>query len=174
MTRRMWTFAVLAWVGVVIVGSALTWLAIDRAGQQVTSSAVFSEVAPTPTPTPRPAHHPSRKPTPKHPARVTKSPTTPPASPPPTTPAAPVVRSQIGTWSGTAGSVTASCQARMIRLVGASPNTGWQVQRGDTAGSSIEVNFTRSTSQVQIQATCSNGAPAFQVDSSGSGSGPDS
>lgn len=172
MNRRTWAYAVLAWMGVVIVGSALTWLAIDRAGQQVTSSTVFSDVTPSPTPTatPHPSHHPSKKARPKHSATPER--TQVPVTPTPVTPVAPAPKPQLGTWSGAGGSVTVSCQGQTVRLVGASPNTGWQVERGDSVGDSVEVKFSKNATQIQVHATCSRGVPAFQAETSG-GTGTD-
>lgn len=168
MIIRMWVLGGLAWVVVVIIGSAFTWVAINHAGQQVTGSSAFSNVTPPP---PRPSHRESPSSTPA-PTRTSVARHTPVPSPnalptnqtPPTS-AAP--KPEFGTWSGTAGSVTASCVGRTARLVGAWPNDGWHVGNADPSGTSIEITFSKTATQVQVQATCVTDAPVFQVDTSG-------
>jgi hypothetical protein len=177
----MWVLAATAWVGVVIVGSALTWLAINRAGQQVTSSsadaaatqpAVVGTIGVPPIASATPSHRPSAgssaptSPTrtgtsvPTHAPTKTSGGSTPRSGSP--------ARTEIRTWSGVAGSVTVSCTGRTVRFKGASPNDGWHVERGDTSGDSIEVKFERSETEVQVRATCASGVPRFQVQTSGS------
>lgn len=172
MTRRLWVLAVTAWIGVVIAGSALTWLAIDSAGQQVTSSSSFTATTPTPSPTQRPDETPTTAPAkPKRTPTRSSSPVPPQTrytwTPRPTPP--PPLRSETRTWTGTAGSLTVSCTGGTVRFLAASPNNGWQVERGDLSGDSIEVKFSRTGTQLQVQASCVQGVPAFQVDSSGGG-----
>lgn len=161
---------VFAWVGVVIMGSVLTWLAIDHAGQQVTGSSDFS----APTPTSMQSTHeeaPSKRPTSTHtPAvRKTRTPSTTPVVPAQSQPVAPAPGLQVGSWTGAAGSLTVSCLGQTARFVGASPNDGWQLSAPDSSGRSIEVTFSKASTQVQIQAGCTNGAPTFQVDSGSGG-----
>lgn len=186
MTRRMWVLATTAWIGVVIVGSALTWVAIDRAGKQVTSSsassattqpAVVGTIGSPPIASSTPSHSPTRGTTPSdHPTSPTQTATVPPTHAPtkssggstPKSSAPAPARTEIRTWSGSAGSVTVSCTGRTVRFKGASPNDGWHVERGDDSGDSIEVKFERNETEVQVRATCSSGVPRFQVEISGS------
>jgi len=184
MSRRMWVLAVLAWVGVVIAGSALTWIAIDRAGQQVTGSPasttttqppVIGTVGPPPTgPTPSApgqsgpsastsAPLPTTSPSPTH------APTTRPGTSTPRTSSPPVTRTETRTWSGTGGWLTVSCTGGRATLKSASPNDGWSFERGDDAGDAIEVKFEGGDTEVKVRATCVAGVPQFHVESSTSG-----
>lgn len=172
MTRRAWVLAVTAWLGVVLAGSALTWIAINRAGQQVTSSSVFTGVTQSSSPTPRPSARPPKPratPKPRRTGVPSAAPTQPSGAATSQRYTPPPARSEVRTWSGAPGSMTVSCSGSTARFVAASPNNGWQVERGDLTGDSIEVKFSKTGAQVQVQATCSGGIPAFQVDSSGGG-----
>lgn len=190
MTGRTWVLAATAWVGVVIVGSALTWLAIDRAGQQVSGTAASSEttrpavvgtigsppvasgtpsVVPSGTASVMPSAGGTASSAPATPTRTpTSTPTHPTkssgGSPPKSSPPA---NTEIRTWSGPSGSVTVSCTGSTIRFQGASPNDGWRVERGDDSGDEIEVKFEEDETEVQVKATCVSGVPRFQVETSG-------
>ncbi|RNM15770.1 hypothetical protein EFL26_06190 [Nocardioides pocheonensis] len=187
----MWTLAVSLWVAIVIVGSAVTWLAIDRAGQQVTGRPSASETKPpvvgtlgpapvasalpstpspsspahTRTPTARPSRTPSSTAPPS--ARPTGSGPTKQASPSTKT-AAPAQRIETRTWTGSAGFVTVSCTGSLATLKGASPADGWSYERGDDSGDSVEVKFTNGGTEVQVHATCVGGTPQFHVESGSS------
>jgi hypothetical protein len=180
----MWVLAATAWIGVVIVGSALTWLAIDRAGQQVTSSsasanntqpAVVGTIGAPPVASSTPSKKPSRKPS--DPGSSSPSPVGQPSTAAPTrtptknsdgsTTEPPTARTELRTWSGVAGSVTVSCTGGTVRFKGASPSDGWHVERGDDSGDSIEVKFEKDEAEVQVRATCVSGVPRFQVETSG-------
>jgi hypothetical protein len=178
----MWVLATTTWIGVVIVGSALTWFAIDRAGQQVTSSSASSQTTQpavvgtigsppiadaTPSHSPSAGSTPSRTPTRTTTSAPTHAPTKTAGSSPPKASSPPPARTEIRTWSGSAGSVTVSCTGRTVRFKGASPNDGWHVERGDDSGGSIEVKFEKNETEVQVQATCSGGVPRFHVETSG-------
>lgn len=191
----MWILAVTLWVAIVIAGSAVTWLAIDRAGQQVTGRPSAAETQPpvvgtlgpapvaseppstpspssphhTRTPTARPSTTPSQTAPP--PARPTSSGPTKPAGQPTKT-AAPVQRTETRTWTGSAGFVTISCTGSLATFKGASPADGWSYERGDDAGDSVEVKFTNGGTEVQVHATCVGGSPQFQVESGGSSGEP--
>jgi hypothetical protein len=182
----MWVLAVTAWVVVVIAGSALTWVAIDRAGRQVTGNPAAVETQPVVVGTigtaPTKTRTPTRKPssaatsvTPQHPASV--SPTTRPTrsnSPSATkTSASDADRTETRTWSGAAGSVTVACTGRTARLKGTSPSDGWHVEVGDSSGGEVEVTFKKDAAEVQVKATCVGGVPRFQAESDTSGGGDD-
>lgn len=180
MSRRMWVLAVGAWLAVVVAGSALTWVAINRAGDQVTGGSDVATTQPGLVSTlgsaPTASTTPSVGPTGPH---ATASTSRTPTSPRPTqlatprpTPSAPrtsatVAHSETRTWTGTAGFVTVSCSGRQARLKGASPGDGWSYEVGDASGDSVEVKFERGETEVQVHATCPGGTPEFQVESGG-------
>jgi hypothetical protein len=192
----MWVLAATTWVAVVIAGSLLTWLAIDRAGQQVTGSAaatqapVVGTVGPPPVSSPPPATGPSRSagsssgPAAGGAATTRPSPT-PGAPTPGQTPSAltttkrpgtsttqapaPGPRTEIRTWSGTPGFVTVSCTGALAVRKGASPSDGWSFEAGDASGDSVEVTFRNGGTEVQVHATCVGGVPRFSVESDGGG-----
>lgn len=170
----MWMVAVAAWVGVVLAGSGVTWVAIDRAGKQVTDGssglatqpAVVGTVgapptAPEPTVatttgTPAPSASPSDgTPTPTT-AATTRS-ATPRTSAPP-------VRTVIRTWSGASGSVTVACTGDRGRLRGATPVDGWVVERNDEPDDEVEVKFEKGEVEIKVKATCVGGVPKFRVE----------
>ena len=183
MSRRMWVLAVASWVGVVIAGSALTWLAINRAGDQVgngadaeaTQPVVVGTVnaPPSARPSRKPAARPNAGPTGRPSPSPTPSRTTSPAPAPtrhvvpsPAKSPAPS-RSETRTWTGTAGFVTVSCAGSVARLQAASPNDGWSVERGDESGDHVEVKFERNGVEVQVQALCVGGIPQFRAETGG-------
>jgi hypothetical protein len=164
-------------VAVVIAGSALTWVAIDRAGQQVTGSpqaantqpAVVGTIGPAPT-TPSTTRRPTPTPSPSTGHATTAAPT-PTQSAPVSTPKAsqpPAVRTVTRTWSGTAGTLMVTCTGRTVRFKSASPNDGWSVERGDASGDAIDVKFESGEAEVQIRATCVGGVPQFHVETGSS------
>lgn len=167
----MWMVAVAAWVGVVLAGSGVTWLAIERAGQQVTDGssglatepAVISTVGSAPTaPAPAPGTGtavPSA--TPSDGSVTAPAPTQPATA---RTSAPPPARTVTRTWSGAPGSVTVACTGAEGRLRGASPVDGWVVERNDDAGDEVEVKFEKSEVEVQVKATCVGGVPRFRVE----------
>jgi hypothetical protein len=180
----MWVLASVAWVAIVIAGSAVTWLAIDRAGQQVTGNPDASETQPAVVGTigsaPTAAAKPSHRPTPSasvsgtpavtaRPTVVVPAPTraaTPrSSSPAPRTPSPPAPSIETRTWTGAPGWVTVACTGSRATFKGASPNDGWSFERGDTSGEEIEVKFGNGATEVQVRATCVAGVPRFQVDS---------
>ena len=179
----MWAFAVAAWVAVVIAGSGLTWIAIERAGDQVTATPesagatrppVLGTVGPAPTaavPSRTPSKPAPTAPTPAAPTRSATSaapskPTTRPSAQQPSQPApSPAVRTQVRTWSGSAGSLTVACTGRQVSFRSASPSNGWTIERGGSSGEDLEVTFKSGEGEVQVRATCSGGAPQFRVQS---------
>lgn len=178
----MWVLGVLAWIGVVAAGSALTWVAIDRAGNQVSGGTEPSSTEPaavgtigtaptTPSSTPTRTAAPTTS-APTHGATTTSTPT--PTTNPTRRPSSTPTRSTVPqphavsrTWSGAAGTVTVACTSRTAQLKGTSPADGWHVEVNDASGAEIEVKFERSESEVQVKATCVDGVPRFQVESGG-------
>src|SRR3954447_24983173 len=88
MSTRMWVLGILAWVGVVIAGSALTWLAINGAGEQVSDAADAEATQPVvlrtvnPAPTARPTRPRTGKPPPSPADPVTRTATAAPTPAP--------------------------------------------------------------------------------------------
>lgn len=176
--------ASVAWVAIVIAGSAVTWVAIDHAGQQVTGSPDVSETQPAvvgtvgapPTGRVSPSRHPSASSSVSAPV-ATSGPSvgstvpTHAASPGPgsatqkTSSPRPAPTTQTRTWTGTGGWVTVSCTGGRATFKGASPNNGWSFERGDTSGEEVEVKFSNGENEVQVKATCVDGVPRFEVES---------
>lgn len=173
----MWVLATAAWVAVVLAGSGLTWVAIDRAGKQVTdgSSGLATEPAVvgtigappsapvTTAPSPGSASTPSAPDT-ASPATSSPTPSVPRSSPtkretPRTSPVT-VTR----TWSGTPGTVTVACTGATGVLRGASPVDGWVVERDDHPEEEVEVKFEKGEVEIQVKATCVGGVPKFRVE----------
>jgi hypothetical protein len=183
----MWVLAVTAWVVVVIAGSALTWVAIDRAGRQVTGNPSAAQTQPvvvgtigtaptdTRTPTRKPSSAATASVTPQHPASVSPTPRPTRSNSPSATKtsASDADRTETRTWSGAAGSVTVACTGRTARLKGTSPSDGWHVEVGDSSGGEVEVTFKKDAAEVQVKATCVGGVPRFQAESDTSGGGGD-
>ncbi len=182
--------AVTVWVAVVVAGSALTWVAIDRAGGQVTGSPGLGETQPAVVGTVGPAPETTRKPSRRHSPTPSASPSgaqTPAGSSSPTHAAptrtgsspskssAPPQASDptvTRTWSGEAGSVTVSCSGRTVHFKSASPSDGWTFERSDDTGSEIEVSFKKGGTEVHVKAICDGGVPQFRVEA-GDGSSDD-
>jgi len=181
----MWVLAVTSWIAVVIAGSALTWLAINRAGDQVSSAGDTEatqpvvvgrvDAPPSAPPSRKPTADATAKPSPSATSSRTAAPAPTPSPTPraaPSTPRAPAPsRSETRTWTGTAGFVTVSCTGSVARLQAASPNDGWSVERGDEAGDHVEVKFERDGVEVQVQALCVGGVPQFRAETGGDRSG---
>lgn len=181
MSRRMWILAAAAWALVVVAGSALTWVAIDRAGQQVTGSPSAGETQPVvvgtigaaPTKTPKPGHTASPTTVPPTTSSSATGPATQTPKPRPgrngsptkASSQAPTAQTETRTWSGAAGTVTVACTGRTAQLRGTSPSDGWHAEVGDTSGSEIEVKFEQNETEVQVKATCVDGVPRFQAES---------
>ncbi|KAA1426076.1 hypothetical protein [Nocardioides antri] len=191
MRRPWWISAGLAWAGVVAVVALVTWWVIDSAGEEVLAEPAPDGLTPSATTT-----APSDDRTPRDP-RSTRTPrTTPPGGPSEDTPgagpstaptvattapqtivpppppsgdatseAAPVSRSS--TWQGEAGVVRVSCTGDDLRLDGASPADGYEIDTNTRhSGRELEVRF-RSTDgdrETEVHATCVGGAPDFRVE----------
>lgn len=183
MSRRMWAIAVAAWVAVVIVGSAVTWIAIERAGDQVsatpesaetTQPPVLGTVGPapstapgTPTTSVAPTPHPSTVGT-AGPTASSRPSTTPrPATAFPKPSSQPAPRTVVRTWSGAPGSLTVACTGGQVSFRSATPSNGWSFERNGSSGEDIEVTFKSGESEVQVLAICSGGVPQFRVQSEG-------
>lgn len=173
----------LIWVTAVAGVSVAAWVAIDRAGRDMTTGLVNS-MSPlnvgTPTATTEPGAPktvtqtptPSAKPTTKAlvPAPVGKSPA--PQKPSSPTLRAPVVpTSQDRTFSATGGQVSVRCTGNVIQLRIAQPDNGWRVQVENAGPDQIEVAFGTGDEErhggTKVTAVCVGGTPVFRVESQG-------
>lgn len=162
--------ATLAWLVVVASVSALVWVVISRAGDDLISAdqpltttggpgattAAGATDRPSGTPSQSPSQSPSQTPSGGGSGGVSDSaspsagstpavpPPTPSASPSspasPTEPSSGSTTEQRRTWQGQAGSVVAACGASGIRLVSAQPANGFRAEVKDEDGA-LEVEF---------------------------------
>lgn len=98
---------------------------------------------------------------------ATPQPTTAPTDEPsqPSQPTA--AETQVRSWQGAAGTVTAGCSNARITLQSVTPNDGWRVEVGDRGPEHIEVTFRsggEEERETQVEAVCAAGAPRFQVE----------
>ena len=117
------------------------------------SSAVPSQGGgqPSEQPTSRPGSRPSDEPS-EEPSQ--------PSSPPPST-------TQVRSWHGSAGTVTAACQGARISLESVTPNDGWQVEIGGRGPEDIEVEFKsggEDERETKVRAECGGGVPRYDVE----------
>ena len=178
-SRRSALLAATIWLTAVVGVSATAWVAIDRAGNDITNADV-SALAPAPLSPPtnsQPA-----------PATVTPSPTTtlkpPPATSTTSTPSATPIPSPAPrrrpdpthpvtlvakdrTVSVAGGQVTARCTGATIRLRSAQPENGWRVHVDSFNTRLIVVTFRTGEDEEQrsthVTAMCSNGTPVFNA-----------
>ncbi|MEP7035353.1 MAG: hypothetical protein ABI934_07180 [Actinomycetota bacterium] len=171
------------WLTAVAGVSVTAWVAIDRAGRDITDGLVSSlspltvGVAPattSPASTATPA-----EPTTEPPAKVTIS-KTPVPSPPkisaagkPSSPASlPSVASptaQDGTFSATGGQVSVRCTGTRIQLRIAQPDDEWRVDVQKAGPDEVRVTFQRGhdggEGGTSVRAVCVSGRPDFKVSS---------
>lgn len=182
MKGRTLVVAVLAWLGVVAIGSGVTWLVIDSAGQRVLAESAPAPVAgPTQDLFPSGPVGPSRLPRPSSPGT---GPSAPASSAAPTTPApggrpsqsptspratsqepgrttSPEPSYQQRTWRGSPGSVVARCSGQTVSLQSATPADGYRVEVGGRGPTEVEVTFKGNGREVKVRARCSGGVPSF-------------
>ena len=179
------------WLVAVAGVSAAAWLAIDRAGRDITTATVSTLTAPldtptresqprntaaTPTPSATPTSTPDAIPTATPDAIPSPSVAPPPATPrPAATPepripartAPPDTIPQDKTISVNGGLVSARCTGATIALRIAQPENDWRVQVDASGGQQIAVSFQTgqedAVTQTQVTAVCENGAPTFTV-----------
>lgn len=181
--------ATLAWLVVVASVSALVWVVISRAGDDLvsadrpltTTGGPGTTTAATDRPSRTPSQSPSQAPSGggSEGGSDSASPSTgsSPAVPPPTpsgspaTPTEPPTGStteQRRTWQGQAGSIVAACGASGIRLVSAQPANGFRAEVKNEDGA-LEVEFEgredRAGTDVKVDVRCVDGLPSFSADS---------
>jgi hypothetical protein len=178
-SRRSALIAATIWLTAVAGVSVTAWVAIDRAGSDITNADV-SAIATAPLNTPTVDE--------STPTTLTPSPTTtskPPATSKPSatsTPSAtpihsPATRRRTGprppttivakdrTVSVAGGQVTVRCTGATIRLRSAQPENGWRVHVDTFTTRLIVVTFRSGDEedehQTRVTATCRDGAPSF-------------
>jgi len=175
------------WLLTVAGVSASAWVAIDRAGREIsdpgaTSLAIPSlgSTAESATPsggptstvaTPAPsASRTTAAPATTRPTAIPKSSRSP--SPPGNTPANPVrsTTSIDRTVLVTGGQVSVRCTGAVITLRIAQPDNGWRVDVEGSGPVKVEVSFQQGDAeggaQAHVEAVCSRGTPVFSVDNS--------
>jgi len=174
------------WLAAVAGVSVTAWVAIDRAGRDITDGLVNSlspstvGTAPATSTAGRVAAstgataQPSAKskafrapqPTPTGRISVGQQPSSPAsvAASGSTTP-------QDGTYSATGGQVTVRCTGRTIQLRIAQPYDGWRVEVGKAGPDEVQVIFRHGEDDgeggTQVTALCVAGTPVFKVESQG-------
>jgi len=172
------------WLAAVAGVSVTAWVAIDRAGRDITDGLVNSlspsavGTAPV-TSTPgralastRATAQPSAKPKVSRATQPTPTGKVPVAQQP--TPRASVASSgstiaQDRTYSASGGQVTVRCTGRTIQLRIAQPDNGWRVEVAKAGPDEVHVIFRLgeddSEGGTQLTAVCVAGAPVFKVES---------
>ncbi|MEP7017564.1 MAG: hypothetical protein ABI899_06030 [Actinomycetota bacterium] len=175
----------LIWLAAVAGVSGTAWIAINRAGRDITDGSVNSQspltvvnapVATTPgigatstEVTTSPTAEPERPTTPE-PSATPSSPVAPAPSVSPTSATGPgpgPSRARDGTFSATGGQVTVRCTGGTIQLRIAQPNDTWRVEVGSAGPQEVHVTFMHGGEEggvgTQVTAVCAGGAPAFSV-----------
>ncbi|MEP7193804.1 MAG: hypothetical protein ABI903_13170 [Actinomycetota bacterium] len=173
------------WLAAVVGVSATAWVAIDRAGRDITNVNIKT-MAPAPVITPAIAPRPTSTPLPS--ATSTLSVAPPPASRPSTEPAPattsdptpapsrttrdrhvrhPEPTPQDRTIRVAGGVVSVRCTGTAIRLRIAQPEYEWRVHVDTPTAGKIVVSFRmgdeESQRRTQVTAVCTQGSPAFTV-----------
>lgn len=175
------------WVAAVAGVSVSAWLAIDRAGREVTNATVSALrpvlISPaTPTTAPDPGAS-STGPTTKPSASKTStaspspSPSPSPSSSPGSTHTGSVTSTPVRdrTVTVVGGQVSVRCIGSDLTLRIAQPDNGWRVELDRSDSGDVQVAFKSgdgaALQETQVTATCSAGTPLFTVDNKSS---PDS
>ena len=182
MTVRSTLGVALIWVAAVTGASVTAWVAIDRAGRDITGGVVDalplvtlgsaigtstsgsgpSGAAATPDPSAVPEPSGTREPS---------ATTQPSASQQTPAPARPSTASRDRTFSVDGGQVSVRCTGSTIRLRIAQPADGWRVGVENAGPEEVQVNFRRGDGgdggESQVTAVCASGAPALKVEDRG-------
>jgi hypothetical protein len=172
------------WLAAVAGVSVTAWVAIDRAGRDITDGLVNSlspstvgkapatrapgrpapSTVATAQPSAKPKVSPAPQPTHKGKVAVVQGPS----------PRASVASSgstipQDRTYSATGGQVTVRCTDKTIQLRIAQPDNGWRVEVGKAGPDEVQVTFRSgqddSEGGTQVTAVCVAGTPVFKVES---------
>ena len=171
------------WVAAVAGVSVTAWLAIDRAGREVTSAGVdalpplaISTATPTTTsdqgasntPTTQPSASTTSQPSASKAPTVSPSPS--PASTHTGSATSTPVRDRTVTVVG--GQVSVRCIGADLTLRIAQPDNGWRVELDRSDSGDVQVTFKggdgEASPETQVTATCSAGTPVFTVDNKSS------
>jgi hypothetical protein len=189
MTVRRVILGVGAWVLAVVTVASVSWVAINSAGQQVTSTSLSAESLqglPSGGATPRSAPTPfvdDDVPTPSTPSGTSSideavSTTSSVSSSSSSSSSRPSSSSSSkswtssgstkgkATWLSRGGQVIATCTGTQIALTNAVPYSGWTV-KAHGSQTQIEVEFRNSREEIKVDVVCRGGTPLFQ--SSGEG-----
>ncbi len=174
------------WLAAVAGVSVTAWLAIDRAGREVTSATVSAllpasigtatsgttsdQGASSTDPTTKPPASKTPKPSTSKASTVAPSPSPSPASTNTGSVAATPVRDRTVTVVG--GQVSVRCIGSALTLRIAQPDNGWRVELDRSDSGDVQVTFKSgdgaASQETQVTATCSAGTPVFTVDNKSS------
>jgi hypothetical protein len=166
MNRRRLLLIAAVWLATVVIASSATWAVISATGTRVGQSIPLSappSVASNPTPAPSTASAtPNATPT-----KAATTPTT--AKPSHSRPTSDPSQEQTvtGSWSGEAGTVTASCTGSVVSLVSAVPAVGYRAQVDGGGSRPLEVEFESSAGEdheAHLKVSCADGKPVFRRD----------
>lgn len=159
---------VVAWLAVVLVGSALVWTVIARAGQDLVSAQDPVVATSGPGATRTTPRRPSPRSSSSSPSSSAPTASSTPSTPTtPTTSAPPAPVPQRRTWQGRGGVVVAQCDGSAISLQSAQPDTGYAVDVSNDGPEELEVEFEgredESGSHSAVTARCVDGVPVFDA-----------
>lgn len=165
--------AVAAWLGVVVIASAVAWFAIGRAGSEVLDPAAQQVTTPGTGTTTDPSATTPGTTTSTAPPTSAPPTTAPPTSAPPSTSSAPPAATPVDkvvTVSG--GQAGFRCTGTALSLRFAQPATGWSVRTGASdGGATVRVEFESDGGRTRLEAACASGGPSVSVEEDGGGGG---
>jgi len=144
------------WLATVAGVSATAWVAIDRAGRDLTDAGVGSIVPG------------SVRAAPETPTTLITAPTTPttPATSPKPVKSTPAPKDRTVKVAG--GQVSVRCTDATILLRIAQPDNGWRVQVNSSGPVRIDLRFRLDDeSETRVTAACRTGSPVFSVPNEG-------
>jgi len=170
----------LIWLAAVAGVSGTAWIAIDRAGRDITNGSVSSlspltvvnaPAATTPgsgASSTEVTTSPTAKPTKPEPSPTLRSTVSPiPSASPTSAPAPSPTPARDGTFHATGGQITVRCTGGTIQLRIAQPDDTWRVEVGSVGPQEVHVTFMRGGEEgvvgTQVTAVCAGGAPVFRV-----------
>jgi hypothetical protein len=160
----------LIWLAAVAFVSVTAWLAIDRAGRDLTGD-VIGPLAPVTvgrtlgSAPPQGSRSPSATPQPvvRQGSRESQG----PSASPPSAPSTPSMTPQDRTINVTGGQVSVRCTGSTMTLRIAQPDNGWRVDVDKTALETVNVSFQTGDDESgaggSVTAACLTGTPTFKV-----------